>query len=155
VVEGNERGERFARDIASMRISDPSPGRHDLWLRVGFALMAVGFAVSAFGYWKSQSAGEALVQRDAITLGLAGIASTIFGAALYLRYSVSKVLRFWLARLSFDLSAIAEQSATVVSAPTPPPERVNSTRPQPVRPIPAPSGEPATPPQAERLGGLA
>jgi hypothetical protein len=92
------------------------------------------------------------VQRDAIALGLAGIASTIFGAAIYLRYSVSKVLRFWLARLSFDLTAIAEQPAAAAPAPTPPP---NSTRPQPVRPIPAPTGEPATQPQAERLGGLA
>jgi uncharacterized membrane protein YidH (DUF202 family) len=108
VAVAQERGDQFARDMASMRIADPSPGRHDLWLRVGIALMVGGLCLTAFGYVRAQGTGEALVQRDALALGMAGICCAIVGAAVYLRYSVTKVLRFWLARVSFDLQARSE-----------------------------------------------
>jgi hypothetical protein len=109
VVDVYERGDRFARDIASMRIADPSPGRHDLWLRVGVMVMLGGLALSAFGYIRAQGTGDALVQRDALALGMTGVAGTIVGAAVYVRYSVTKVLRFWLARTSFDLQGRNER----------------------------------------------
>jgi hypothetical protein len=40
-----------------------------------------------------------------MALGLLGIATTIAGAAIYIRYAITKVLRFWLARLTFELHA--------------------------------------------------
>ena len=119
VADVYERGDRFARDIASMRISDPSPGRHDLWLRVGLGVMAAGLLLCAFAYYRSQAAADALVQRDAITLGLMGVAATIAGATVYMRYSITKVLRFWLARVSYDLQA----RPPAPPAPTPPPAK--------------------------------
>jgi hypothetical protein len=109
VVDVYERGERFARDMADLRIADPSPGRHDLWLRVGLVLMLAGLALCAFAYFRAQDASEALVQRDAIALGLFGVAATIAGGVVWLRYSMTKVLRFWLARVSFDLQAAADR----------------------------------------------
>ena len=109
MVDVYERGERFSREMASMRIADPSPGRHDLWMRVGLLLMLAGLALSAFGYVRAQGTGEALVQRAALALGMFGITAAIVGAAVYLRYSVTKVLRFWLARVSFDLQTQAER----------------------------------------------
>jgi uncharacterized membrane protein len=109
VVDVYERGERFAREMSGLRIADPSPGRHDLWLRVGAALMVVGLALSAFAYYRSQSTGEALVQRDAIALGLTGLCAAMVGGFVYLRYSLTKVLRFWLARVSYDLQAPADR----------------------------------------------
>jgi hypothetical protein len=110
VVDVYERGERFAREMADMHIADPAPGRHDLWIRVGFVLMLAGLLLSVFGYIRSQGTGEALVQRDALALCVTGVAATIVGAAVYLRYSMTKVLRFWLARVSFDLQNAADRS---------------------------------------------
>jgi hypothetical protein len=72
-----ERGERFTREMAGMRIADPSPGHHDLWMRVGLVLMLAGLALSTFGYIRSQAAGEALVQRDALALDLTGVSASI------------------------------------------------------------------------------
>jgi hypothetical protein len=146
VADGQERGERFAREIASMRIADPAPGRHDLWLRVGLALMLGGVALAAFGYYRSQGADDPMVQRDALTLGVLGICGTIFGSALYLRYSVTKVLRFWLARISYDLQVPATPDGEAAGvAPT-------ALAPPAVPPIRAPRQQPQ--PQADRLGGL-
>jgi hypothetical protein len=112
VVDVYERGERFTREMAGLRIADPSPGRHDLWMRVGLVLMLAGLALSAFGYVRAQGTGQALVQRDALALGMTGVAAAIVGAAVYLRYSMTKVLRFWLARVSFDLQTYAERTET-------------------------------------------
>lgn len=100
-----QRAERFTKEIAEMRIEDPSPGRHGLWARVGLVAMLVGVGVAFLGFSRSTGATDAFAQRDAMALGLLGIATTIAGAAVYLRYAITKVLRFWLARLSFELHA--------------------------------------------------
>jgi hypothetical protein len=110
-VELHERAERFTREMSEMRIADPSPGRHDLWARVGLGAMVVGLGVCLLAIGRSQGTSDAFAQRDAMALSLAGIAATIFGAAVYLRYSVTKVLRFWLARMSYDLQEHADRMA--------------------------------------------
>ena len=110
-VELHERAERFASEIGELRIEDPAPGRHGLWLRVGAVLMVVGLLATLVAVGQSMSTTNPLAQRDAQTIAVAGVAGTIVGAAVYLRYSVTKVLRFWLARLSFDLQQHADQLA--------------------------------------------
>lgn len=107
----HERAERFTQEMSEMRIEDPSPGRHGLWARVGLVVMIVGLGVCLLAVGRSQGTSDAFAQRDAMALGLAGIATTILGAAVYLRYSVTKVLRFWLARLSYDLQVHADRIA--------------------------------------------
>ena len=102
-VEVQERAERFARDMAEMRVDDPSTGRQTLWLRVGVVLMVGGLVAAIVGVARSAGTTDPLVQRDALVLATAGVAGSIVGAAVYLRYAVTKVLRFWMARLSFDL----------------------------------------------------
>jgi hypothetical protein len=101
----DERAQRFTKEIAEMRIEDPSPGRHGLWARVGLVAMLVGVGVALLGFTRSLDAIDAFAQRDAMALGLLGIATTIAGAAIYIRYATTKVLRFWLARLTFELHA--------------------------------------------------
>ena len=110
-LEVEERAERFAQDIATMQIEDPSPGRHGLWLRVGAALMVVGLILGVVGVIRSAGTKDPLVQGDATIMAILGIAVCIVGGAVYLRYSVTKVLRFWLARMSFDLQEHADRRA--------------------------------------------
>lgn len=101
-VEVEERAERFARAMAQMRIDDPAPGRPALWLRVGGGLMVAGLALCVVAIIRSQGTTDPLVQRDSLALGQAGIAAAVVGTGIYLRYSVTKVLRFWFARLAFE-----------------------------------------------------
>lgn len=108
-VELQDRAERFSREIAALRIEDPSPGRHALWLRIGLLVMVAGVLVCVLAVSRSQGTSDAFAQRDALALGATGIAVTILGAAVYLRYAVTKVLRFWLARLSFELQNRSDQ----------------------------------------------
>ena len=73
--------------------------------------MAIGLAVALFGFIRAAGTKDPLVQGDASALSALGIALCIVGAAVYLRYSVTKVLRFWLARMSFDLQEHADRRA--------------------------------------------
>ena len=96
------RVEQFRADIAGMRIKDPSPSR-DAWLIwVGVALMVAGIAVGVIAFSLSHSTRIDYKQRDDIDLALTGVAVTMAGAAVFLRYSLAGFLRFWLARLIYE-----------------------------------------------------
>lgn len=103
------RADRFVRDLAELKIPDPAAGRAALWLRVGGTLMVIGVLLGASAYLTSHNTSNPLVQRDGLALGLGGVAASIVGSALFLRYSLTGFLRFWMARQSFDLALLADR----------------------------------------------
>lgn len=111
-IDVEQRAERFSREVAELKIGDPSKGRQELWVRVGVGLMGLGLLLAVVGIVRSHGTTDPLTQRDALTLGIGGIAASVVGAAVWLRYAVTKVLRFWLARLSFDLQGHADGTST-------------------------------------------
>lgn len=103
------RADRFVRELAELKIADPSAGRAALWLRAGAALMAAGLVLGAAAYFMSHGTTDPLAQRDALALGLGGVCASVVGSALFLRYSLTGFLRFWMARQSHDLSVLADR----------------------------------------------
>src|SRR4051794_25339421 len=103
------RADRFVRDLADLKIPDPAAGRATLWLRVGGALMVAGLLLGASAYLTSHNTSDPLVQRDGLALGLGGVTATVVGSALFLRYSLTGFLRFWMARQSFHLALLADR----------------------------------------------
>jgi hypothetical protein len=103
------RADRFVRELAELKIPDPAAGRGRLWLRLGGALMVLGLVLAASAYFLSHTTSDPLVQGDALTLGLGGIAWSVVGSALFLRYSLTGFLRFWMARQSYDLALLADR----------------------------------------------
>jgi hypothetical protein len=105
MIESHDRVQEFKQEIADMRVRDPATSRDRIWLRVGVVLMVLGLVVAVIAYPLSHGTTNPLAQRDALALGLGGIAATVVGAALFLRYSIAGFLRFWLARLSYEQQA--------------------------------------------------
>jgi hypothetical protein len=103
------RADRFARELADLKISDPASGRPRLWQRLGAALMLVGIVLAVSAYLISHRTTSSLTQGDAITIGLGGVTLSIVGSAIFLRYSLTGFLRFWMARQSFELNLLAER----------------------------------------------
>ncbi|MBF6191658.1 hypothetical protein [Nocardia implantans] len=103
------RAERFVRELQQLKIPDPAVGRSGLWLRTGVTLMVAGPLVAVLAYFLSHGTTDALTQRDAITLALGGVAASVVGSALFLRYSLTNFLRFWLARQSYDLDELGNR----------------------------------------------
>ena len=104
------RADRFVRELAALKIPDPAAGRPRLWLRLGATMMVLGPVLGVTAYLVSHRTSSALVQGDAVTIGLAAVTVSVVGSALFLRYSLTGFLRFWLARQSYDLSHLADRA---------------------------------------------
>lgn len=109
LVPGESRADRFVRELAELKIPDPAAARAALWLRLGATLMVLGLVLAVSAYFVSHNTQNPLDQRDGLALGLGGIAASVVGAALFLRYSLTGFLRFWMARQSYDVSLLAER----------------------------------------------
>jgi hypothetical protein len=94
--------EQFKAEISEMRLRDPATARDRQLVRLGVALLVGGVAATVIAYFISHGTTNPLTQRDAIIVALAGVAVTIAGGALFLRYSLATFLRFWLARLIYE-----------------------------------------------------
>lgn len=103
------RADRFVRELAELRIPDPAAGRPRFWQRFGAVLMVLGPVLGVTAYLVSHRTTSALVQGDAVTIGLGAVTVTITGSALFLRYSLTGFLRFWMARQSHELALLADR----------------------------------------------
>lgn len=107
--EDTERVEQFRAEIAAMGLRDPATRRDRSLLRAGALLLIAGPIVTLIAYISSTGTKNPLQQSDAQVLAIIGLALTVVGAALFVRYSTANFLRFWLARLSFEQDAQTER----------------------------------------------
>jgi len=98
----DDRLDQFRADIAEMRIKDPTVGRDTVLLWLGVVGIVAGIAVTVIAYFISHNTQSSLNQGDAHIVALIGVAVTVAGAAVFLRYSLAAFLRFWLARLIYE-----------------------------------------------------
>jgi hypothetical protein len=109
MTENSERIDQFRADIADMHLKDPVTGREANLLRLGVVLMVAGVALTVIAYSASHGTRLDLDQRDDIIAALIGVALTISGAAVFLRYSLAQFFRFWLARLIYEQRAATDR----------------------------------------------
>jgi hypothetical protein len=81
------RADRFIRELAELKIPDPAAGRPRFWQRLGAALMVLGPVLGVTAYLVSHRTTS----------------------ALFLRYSLTGFLRFWMARQSHELAVLADR----------------------------------------------
>ncbi|MGW7547066.1 hypothetical protein ACWGKQ_39100 [Streptomyces sp. NPDC054770] len=131
------RADRFIRELAELKIPDPAAARTALWRRLGGLLMTAGLVLGALAFPLAHATDNSLAQGDALALGLGGITAAVVGGALFLRYSLTDFLRFWLARQSYDLDRLGERlsdpadAARTVNSPAPEGEPRNGAAPSP------------------------
>ncbi|MET9388664.1 hypothetical protein ABZY09_48920 [Streptomyces sp. NPDC002928] len=108
-AQASSRADRFVRDLAALKIPDPAAVRNVLWLRAGGILLLAGLVLGALAYPLTHATDNPLAQRDALAIGLTGVVCAVVGGVVYLRYSLTGFLRFWLARQSYDLSVLGDR----------------------------------------------
>ncbi len=109
MTSNETRADRFVRELAELKIPDPAAGRPRLWQRLGAVLMVLGPVLGVTAYLVSHRTTSPLVQGDAVTVGLAAVTVSLVGSALFLRYSLTGFLRFWMARQSHELAVLADR----------------------------------------------
>jgi hypothetical protein len=93
----NDRMERLKADAAQITVSR-RPSRDGLWQTLGAVAMGAGVVVAFVAYQASLGKSD---PRDISSLGILAVAMlalAVAGAAVFLRYSLARFLRFWLLR---------------------------------------------------------
>jgi hypothetical protein len=99
-----ERIEQFRAEIDKMHVKGTN-GSAERWLLIiGVLLSIVGLVLAILGAVQVVNAGDSPPdQRAAMASGsLLGMVMVIAGAAVFLRYSMGRYLRFWLIRMVYE-----------------------------------------------------
>lgn len=93
----NDPTGRLLQEVAEIRLR--AEGRDAALLRLGAAMMPLGVVLGVVAWFLSHGTSNPLGQRDALIVAVIGLAVSIVGVGLFLRYSLAQFLRFWMARL--------------------------------------------------------
>ncbi len=111
----NDRMAQFTAEVAEMKLkTGRSKVEHSLQV-LGVVLMAAGIVVALASYRASLSVVatpgsnvDLLDSNSYEILALAGVATSVVGGFVFLRYSLAQFLRFWLLRQSYERSGGTE-----------------------------------------------
>lgn len=95
-----DRAEAFREEVGRLRLSGGSAGNEQKLLTLGSVLLGVGVVLALVGPILVTSTTDPANQRAYLAqTTFVGLAFVIVGAALFVRYSLGRYLRFWLIRL--------------------------------------------------------
>lgn len=101
--DASARLEEFQSEVERLRIRGSSPSAEQRFLLIGSLLMPVGIVLVLIGWWGASGTSDQADQMPfLISGGILGLAVTFAGAALFLRYSLGRYLRYWLLRLIYE-----------------------------------------------------
>jgi uncharacterized membrane protein YidH (DUF202 family) len=114
-----DRMARFTAEIADLKLKTGRTRIEHLLQVVGALLMVGGVVLAAGGYAASLEVAatpgsnvDVLNSNSYETLALVGVATSVVGGFVFLRYSLAQFLRFWLLRQSYDQQRAVDAAAT-------------------------------------------
>jgi hypothetical protein len=99
----SSRVEQFVTGVQKLNVANDTDRLERRLYWAGIALPIIGVIVIWLGWWGAS--GTKYVYQEipyVVSGGIFGAALVILGAALFARYSVARLLRFWLARVVAD-----------------------------------------------------
>ena len=106
--------DRLEAEVDALHVPEPSADAEAMLLKLGFALPVIGVVLIVIAYWNASSTEFVADQVPMlISGGILGIGLAIIGVGLFIRFSLARLLRFWLARLVVEQQA---QTDRVVDA---------------------------------------
>ena len=97
---GSSRADEFRADLAELKLADPAASSERRAHQAGIALMVVGVALVALGWYGASGVSEVWKEIPyLISGGIGGLTVTVIGAALYLRASLARQQRLVLVRM--------------------------------------------------------
>ena len=113
--------DRLEAGVDDLHVPEPSADAEAMLLKLGFALPAIGLVLILVAWWNASDTPYVADQVPMlISGGLVGLGLAIMGVGLFLRFSLARVLRFWLARMvaeqQLQTDRVVEALARVESA---------------------------------------
>lgn len=106
----------LAAGVAELHVPEPSADAEALLLKVGVALPLIGIVLIVIAYWNAS--GSAYVADQVPMLlsgGILGLGLAVVGVGLFIRFSLARLLRFWLARLVVEQQAQTDRVVEALS----------------------------------------
>jgi hypothetical protein len=107
----DDRIDRFRNELAELKTATTRRRGDQVLLWLSIILMVAGVIVAFAAYRSSHQQGlgaaGAANQNDMIVLAIAGLSLAVVGGALYLQQTLTRFLRFWLARQLYEQHASA------------------------------------------------
>jgi len=97
------RIEEFLAGVYTLRVPSQTERREQRLYWAGIALALAGLVAIGLGWWGAS--GTKYVYQElpyVISGGLFGVALVLLGAVLFARFSMARLMRYWLARLVAD-----------------------------------------------------
>jgi hypothetical protein len=96
------RRDQFEEEIAAVRIRTGKSEAEQRWAVLGLVALVGGAAVALVAFIVSGGQADSRDVISSVILALFGVALSVIGAALFLRYSLARFFRFWLLRLIYE-----------------------------------------------------
>jgi hypothetical protein len=104
----NDRIERLRTDAAELKVGKGA-GREGIYQAAAGVAMAVGVAVAFIAYQLSLTKDDSRDIQSLQILAISMLALAVVGAAVFVRYSLARFLRFWLLRQLYEGQAHIDQ----------------------------------------------
>jgi len=96
------RRQQFEAEVADLKVRTSVNQTDARNAKVGLGLAITGLILCAVGFIGSINAADGLAQNDYIILSLGGVALSVVGSIVWLRFSLGQLLRLWLVRLVYE-----------------------------------------------------
>jgi hypothetical protein len=117
-TETTDRAGRFKADIAEMKLKTGRARAESMLQLLGVVLMLGGVALALGSYAASLNVTatpgtnvDVLNSNSYLPLAIAGLAISVTGGFVFLRYSLARFLRFWLLRQSYEQRVAIDETA--------------------------------------------
>jgi hypothetical protein len=98
--------ERLESGVQALDVPEPLAEAETLLLKIGVALPVVGIGLMLAAWWNASDTAYVADQVPMlISGGLVGLGLLLIGLGLFLRYSLTRLFRFWLARVLVEQQA--------------------------------------------------
>jgi hypothetical protein len=112
----SERIARLEQEAANLKVST-SAKRDGIYQAAGAVAMFAGVVVAFVAYQLSLDRSDPRDIQSLIILAVAMLALSVIGAAVFLRYSLARFLRFWLLRQLYDSQEHMDRLVGALSRP--------------------------------------
>jgi hypothetical protein len=120
--EPTDRTDEFRREIGAMRLKTGRTNVEHYLQIIGVVLMIGGIALALGAYRASLNVTatpgsnvDVLDSNSYLPLAIAGLAISVAGGFVFLRYSLAKFLRFWLLRQVYEQRAALDDASARAS----------------------------------------
>jgi hypothetical protein len=103
------RRQEFEAEVAQLKVRTSVNQTDARNGKVGMGLAIAGVIVCVVSYIASTGATDARDQNDFMILAVIGLAFTVLGSIVWLRFSLGQLLRLWLVRLVYEQRDAADR----------------------------------------------